>query len=98
MLLKPILALASVATLVLAAPATEPDTDLVKREALAAFDLPESSDTLKARNITKRNVINISMFGGDGCTGQIHGITQSSFSAECYPVPANKRSIHIWGE
>lgn len=82
MLLKAILALASVAALVVAASATEPATDLSKHEALAPFDLPESSDSLQARNITERNAINISMFGGNGCTGQVHGLSQIQGSAQ----------------
>lgn len=98
MLLKPVLALASLAALAVAAPVTEPDTGLIQREALEPFTLAESSDTLKARDLTKRDAINISMFGGNGCTGQVHGISQIGGAPTCYPVPASKRSIHTWGE
>jgi hypothetical protein len=98
MLPKPILASAFLASLVVAAPVTEPDADLSKRKVLAPFPLAESGDTLKARSIAKRDAINISMFGGNGCTSQAHGISQIGGSPTCYPVPASKRSIHIWGE
>jgi hypothetical protein len=98
MLPKPILAGVFLASLVVAAPVTEPDADLGKREVLAPFPLAESGDTLKARNVAKRDAINISMFGGNGCTGQVHGISQIGGNPTCYPVPASKRSIHTWGE
>ncbi len=98
MLLESILPLASLAALAVAAPATAPDTDLSKREALVPFALPESSDTLKPRSIGKRNAINISMFGGNGFTGQVHGVSQIGDSPACYPVSANRRSIHTWAE
>ncbi|KAH6635789.1 hypothetical protein F5144DRAFT_488157 [Chaetomium tenue] len=98
MLLKLVLALVSLAALVVAAPATEPDTGLSQREALEPFTLAEPGDTLKARDLTKRDAINISMFGGNGCTGQVHGISQIGGAPTCYPVPASKRSIHTWGD
>ena len=39
------------------------------------------------------------MYGGDGCTGQVHVYTHPDGTAfRCYPVPAAKRAIQFTGK
>ncbi len=39
------------------------------------------------------------MYGGDGCTGQVHAYTHPDGTAfRCYPVPAAKRAIRFTGK
>ena len=48
-------------------------------------------------DLEKRSA-NFNMYGGDGCTGQVHGFFHADGTGyRCYPVPAPKRSIHVVG-
>jgi hypothetical protein len=46
----------------------------------------------------EKRAANFNMYGGDGCTGQVHGYFHGDGTGfRCYPVPAGKRSIHVVG-
>lgn len=92
MLAKQFLALASLITLAMAAPAAE-----VTERSDVLVGTPIDNATVAERGLDKRGSVTIIMFGGDGCTGQQHSIVQNSGTL-CYPVPAGKRSIHGVGE
>lgn len=82
---KQILAIFSLfVSMAMAAPAAEVE-DISAREASEAGDI-------------EKRAANFNMYGGDGCTGQVHGFFHADGTGfRCYPVPAGKRAIHVVG-
>ena len=93
MLAKQFLAVASLITMAMAAPATE-----VAERSNILVGYPVDNTTLVERSeLDKRAVITIIVYGGDGCTGEQHAVVQDTGTL-CYPMPAGKRSLHGVGK